>query len=114
MLKMPIDRNFQKTWKKSGQHRDHAIWQSETSQLGIHGTRVAVDFDECTGCLKCITVCPEDVFEQWEDESGQIKADPVRETACLDCLACELVCPEDAICIIQASTKSDTLSALLD
>ena len=111
---MPIDRNFQTLWKKTGRHQGHTIWQSETSILGIHGTRVAVDFDECTGCLKCFAVCPEDVFEQWETASGQIKADPVKETACLECLACEMVCPEDAIFITQPPAKSDTLSALLD
>ena len=111
---MPIDRDFQHTWKLTRRHQNHAVWTSETSQLGIHGTRVAVDFDECTGCLKCLTVCPEDVFTQWETELGQIKADPAKESVCLECLACELVCPEDAICISQTPQKSDTLSALLD
>ena len=111
---MAIDRKFQSTWKQTRQHQNHAVWQSDTSQMGIHGTRVAVDFDECTGCLKCITVCPEEVFVQWEASSGEIKADPIKESACLDCLACELVCPEDAICITRDSIESDTLSALLD
>ena len=90
------------------------VWKTDTSHLGIHGTRVAVDFDECTGCLKCLTVCPEDVFIQWETDSGHIKADPIKESACLECLACELVCPEDAIYITRSPPKSDTLSALLD
>jgi len=111
---MPIDRTFQATWKQTAQHQNHSVWQSEASELGIHGTRVAVDFDLCTGCLKCLVVCPEDVFEQWKVTSGQIKADPAHEPACLECLACELVCPENAICIAQAPSKSDTLSALLD
>ncbi len=75
---------------------------------------MAVDFDECTSCLKCLTVCPEDVFEQWEAAPGQVKADPVKESACIECLACELVCPEDAIYIIRSPKNSDTLSALLD
>ncbi len=111
---MPIDRNFAITWKQTATHKNHSIWQSETSKLGIHGTRVAVDFDECSGCMKCVTVCPEDVFKRFEVASGVIKADPEREDVCLDCLACELVCPEDAIFIARQPSKSDTLSALLD
>ncbi len=111
---MPIDRTFLSTWNRTGQHHNHSVWQSKTSILGIHGTRVAVDSDVCTGCVKCLTVCPEDVFEQWEVSPGVIKADPVNESACLECLACELVCPVDAIYIARSSSKSDTLSALLD
>ncbi|MFX1565419.1 MAG: ferredoxin family protein [Promethearchaeota archaeon] len=113
-MPMPIDSDFQRNWKQANRHRNHWIWQSDSSHYGIHGTRVAVDFDECTGCLKCIAVCPEDVFEPFKVESGQIKADPVKEMACLECLACEMVCPEDAIFIIRAESESDTLSALLD
>jgi NAD-dependent dihydropyrimidine dehydrogenase PreA subunit len=111
---MPIDPSFQRKWKQTNRHHSHWIWQSETSQYGIHGTRVAVDFDSCTGCLKCINVCPEDVFEPFEVASGEIKADPIKEAACLECLACEMVCPEDAIIIIRIASESDTLSALLD
>jgi NAD-dependent dihydropyrimidine dehydrogenase PreA subunit len=111
---MPIDRTYHTTWKQTNRHLNHAVWQSKTSKLGIHGTRVAVDFDECTGCMKCLTVCPEDVFKQCEVSTGVIKADPARESACLECLACELVCPEDAIYISRNPAKSDTLSALLD
>jgi NAD-dependent dihydropyrimidine dehydrogenase PreA subunit len=114
VLSMPIDRTFQTTWKRTSTHRNHSVWHSKTSELGIHGTRVAVDFDICTGCLKCLTVCPEEVFEQFEPSPNLLKADPVNESVCLDCLACELVCPEDAILITREPTKSDTLSALLD
>ncbi len=111
---MPIDRSFQSTWTPKGKHHGHTIWASASSQLGIHGTRVAVDFDACTGCLKCFIVCPEDVFSQWEAPSQQIKADPENETTCLECLACELVCPVEAILISRSISDSDTLSSLLD
>lgn len=111
---MPIDPSFQTKWKQTNRHHNHWVWQSSTSHHGIHGTRVAVDFDSCTGCLKCITVCPENVFEPFESASGEIKADPVKETVCLECLACEMICPEDAIIIMRTASASDTLSALLD
>ena len=111
---MPIDRSFQTTWKQTETHRNHSVWHSKTSELGIHGTRVAVDFDECTGCMKCVKLCPEEVFELLEVSSSLLKADPVNESACLDCLACELVCPVEAIFIMRKSQESDTLSALLD
>ena len=111
---MPIDRTFKTSWNKTGTHEGHAVWTSSQAQLGVHGTRVAVDFDECTGCLKCITVCPEDVFVQWEVKPNQLKADPKDENACLECLACELVCPVDAVLITRDSNGYDTLTALLE
>jgi NAD-dependent dihydropyrimidine dehydrogenase PreA subunit len=64
--------------------------------------------------LKCLIVCPEEVFVQWKDAAQAIKADPVDEAACLECLACELICPVDAIYITQPPSQTDTLSALLD
>ncbi len=82
--------------------------------MGIHGTRVAVDFDICTGCMKCLKVCPVDVFVQFQSKEWQIKADPANEGDCLECLACELVCPVDAIFVHRSSSGTDTLSALLD
>jgi NAD-dependent dihydropyrimidine dehydrogenase PreA subunit len=114
VIKLPIDRSFKDTWVKGDNHQGHAVWQSSTSKLGIHGTRVAVDFDECTGCLKCLVVCPVDVFIQWVSDPNHVKADPVKEADCLECLACELVCPVDAIYIIRTPPTGDTLSALLD
>ena len=114
MIVVPIDRTFKTSWKQTGTHEGHAVWTSSQAQLGIHGTRVAVDFDECTGCLKCITVCPEDVFVQWEAKPNQVKADPKDENACLECLACELVCPVDAVLITRDSDGHDTLTALLE
>jgi NAD-dependent dihydropyrimidine dehydrogenase PreA subunit len=114
VVTVPIDRTFKTSWKQTGIHEGHTVWKTAQAQLGIHGTRVAVDFDECTGCLKCITVCPEDVFVQWEATPNQVKADPKGEDACLECLACELVCPVDAILITRSSAGTDTLTALLE
>ena len=114
MVSVPIDKSFQTTWKRKGTHNGHTVWTSPKAKLGIHGTRVAVDFDSCTGCLKCLIVCPEAVFIQWTDTADAIKADPAAEAACLECLACELVCPVDAIHITRTPPQTDTLSALLE
>ncbi len=114
VIVVPIDPTFKTTWIQSGTHQGHAVWQSPKAKLGIHGTRVAVDFDACTGCLKCINVCPEDVFIQWNEKPHHPKADPVHEVACLECLACELVCPVDAVLVTRNPSETDTLSALLD
>ena len=111
---MPIDKSFQTTWERRGTHNGHTVWTSKRAHFGIHGTRVAVDFDSCTGCLKCIEVCPEGVFIEWKESSNTLKADPAHEAACLECLACELVCPVDAIYINRTPSQTDTLSALLD
>lgn len=114
MVLVPIDRSFQTTWERKGTHNGHTVWHPKHAQSEIHGTRVAVDFDSCTGCLKCIKVCPEAVFIEWRDSTQSIKADPADEDACLECLACELVCPVDAIYITRTPSQSDTLSALLE
>ncbi|MFW9830811.1 MAG: ferredoxin family protein [Candidatus Thorarchaeota archaeon] len=111
---MPIDRTFKTSYAVKEIHHGHTVWSCPEARFGIHGTRVAVDFDECTGCLKCITVCPENVFLELEVQSGQVKADPIREGICLECLACELVCPVEAIFITREPSEADTLRALLD
>lgn len=111
---MPIDRSFQQRYKIQETHLGHSVWTCETSVCGIHGTRVAVDLDICTGCMKCIAVCPVDVFIRCSLEPGGLKADPVKESDCLECLICEIVCPVDAILIARTPTTHDTLKPLLD
>ena len=113
MCNLPIDRAYRTTWKVQETHKGHEVWRSPRAIMGIHGTRVGVDIDGCTGCLKCITVCPVAVFVEWTPESGQMKVDPIKETECLECLACELVCPVDVIHIVRTPSQDDTLSALL-
>lgn len=113
-FELPIDKSFQKTWQVHGTHNGHTVWQCETSKLGIHGTRVAIDLDACTGCLKCLAVCPVDVFIKWVPKNHQARIDPAGEDNCLECLACELICPMDAILISRATLDNDTLNALLE
>ena len=35
---------------------------------------VAIDTDKCDGCAKCVTACPEKVFEVAEDDYGKVVA----------------------------------------
>jgi NAD-dependent dihydropyrimidine dehydrogenase PreA subunit len=102
---LPIDPNFQKTRTVVDKHNGHDVWGPVESprKLGIHGTKVAVDWDVCTGDGICIDVCPVSLFE-WADTPGNAlsekKSDPARETECIQCLACETQCPAQAIKVI--------------
>ena len=50
------------------------------------------DIEKCTGCGRCLEVCPHRVFEPFE---GKVKiADRDR---CMECGACALNCPFEAI-----------------
>ena len=99
---MPIDSEFQKILKVTGEHSGHKVWgeMSPPSKLGIHGTKVAVDHDVCDGDEVCVNVCPVNVFEMIdspEHPTSAKKSDPVRENDCIDCMACEVQCPVQAI-----------------
>ncbi len=111
---MPIDRTFQKTWKKVDSYQGLTLWRNTSAKLGILGTRVAIDLDECTGCLKCLAVCPVGVFQRYETPSQEVKVAPVKEAICLECLACEVVCPVEVLLVTRSVPEYDTLKALLD
>jgi NAD-dependent dihydropyrimidine dehydrogenase PreA subunit len=57
--------------------------------------KVIVDFDKCTGCGVCGSVCPADVYGAVTD-GKTVVAD---EGSCIGCRACESQCPENAITI---------------
>ncbi|MCL5804149.1 MAG: ferredoxin family protein [Thermoplasmataceae archaeon] len=127
----PIDENFQEDKEKypvTGKHHDHEVraegvarmdaeGKPNPTKLGIHGTKVAVDWEACIADGACMDVCPVSLFE-WELNQGQSgtgndkkidkdkdlyakyrtdKCDPVRESECIFCMACESVCPTRAI-----------------
>ncbi len=96
----------------------------EQVPLGIHGTTVAVDWDECTARGSCMSVCPVQTFQwfrtekdisaaQCMDETFEgtgateqderldytDKSQPIREHDCTQCMACQEACPEKAILI---------------
>jgi NAD-dependent dihydropyrimidine dehydrogenase PreA subunit len=131
----PIDPNFlQKTdeFPVTGEHNGHKVRAAGMQKLdadgnpyptmnGIHGTAVAVDWENCAADGVCMDVCPVFVFE-WLLNPGQAgtgkdkvldpstpeyqqyrcdKCDPVREADCIFCMACETSCPTQAIKITQ-------------
>lgn len=103
-----IDPDFKEklTVVKNHEEYGYKIWGAfePPKKLGIHGDRVAVDFDICIGDGACVDVCPEDVFEWVEYEGHDAstkKAAPAREDDCIECLACEDDCPVVAIKIYQ-------------
>jgi NAD-dependent dihydropyrimidine dehydrogenase PreA subunit len=50
--------------------------------------------DKCTGCWKCLEVCPRNVFEKNGDKI--IIAD---RDSCMECSACVLNCPFEALSV---------------
>ncbi len=132
----PIDPDFidkPEEFPETGEHEGHTVraegvkrmdneGNSYPTQLGLHGTHVAVDFEACIADGVCMDVCPVDVFE-WLLNPGNAgtasdkvlaegddlwvqyrtdKSDPIREEDCIDCMACEAQCPTQAIKIIVA------------
>jgi NAD-dependent dihydropyrimidine dehydrogenase PreA subunit len=52
-----------------------------------------IDDDLCTGCLRCVDVCPMDVLRETGDERVEIRY----PQDCQCCYLCELACPNGAI-----------------
>jgi len=61
---------------------------------------IKVDWEKCTGCGTCVTVCPVGVYEL-KKESGTDKSHPVNMDQCIVCRACEIQCPESAISVTE-------------
>jgi len=124
---MAIDDEFHKNLKPVKKHHDHYVWGpgkmgaaaqdpnvkaayeaagKKIEPLGVHGTYVAVDWDDCEGEGTCLSVCPTTVFE-WAKNPGKSgqderldytdKSDPVKEAECIFCMACTTSCPTQAI-----------------
>lgn len=53
-----------------------------------------IDQTLCTGCHRCVDVCPENALAQVNE-----KAFLKYPEKCTYCVACEDVCPEDAIAL---------------
>jgi len=98
--------------------------------LGVHGTTVAVDWDDCVAAGSCMSVCPVQTFQWYRTEqdipahkvkgttfagTGKTeqderldytdKSDPIREHDCTNCLACVEACPQHAIIVEQGNLE---------
>ncbi|MBD3159471.1 MAG: 4Fe-4S dicluster domain-containing protein [Candidatus Lokiarchaeota archaeon] len=111
---MTIDSDYRETWRVIDRRYTCDVWQHPEEDGVIYGTRVGIHRDSCTFCMKCIDVCPTNVFEYQSDSNGFRVVVPTREDDCIDCLACEMVCPTDAISIESRAGSESTLKALLD
>ena len=99
---LPIDPNFRSN-RVSRMSDGVRVWKDASSNQGIYGTNVAVDFDLCIGDGACIEVCPANVFD-WHGAGVDRKAIPTRERDCIYCFGCEAVCPKSAIRVIKRQT----------
>ena len=59
---------------------------------------VSVNQSKCSGCRRCVDVCPEKVFELVGDGKKLISK-VVAEDRCFACMVCALKCPERAITV---------------
>jgi len=115
---LPIDPNFQKNSKKVGKEEGITIWgpMDAPQKLGIRGSKVAVDWDICTGCGICLNVCPAQVYD-WRETTGhptsEKKSFPARESECACCYQCEAKCPVQAIRVIFYPPKTFNAAAPL-
>lgn len=53
-----------------------------------------LDDQKCTGCTKCVEVCPHGVFEITEGKARIVDRD-----ACMECGACAMNCPVGAVTV---------------
>ncbi|MFO7990800.1 MAG: FAD-binding protein [Thermoplasmata archaeon] len=62
---------------------------------------IEIDEEKCTGCEKCVTVCPVDALYM---EGGVAK---LEEGVCISCGACVAACPVDAIEPVLKAQKAE-------
>ena len=64
-----------------------------------------IDIEVCTGCAKCIGVCPQKILTMSDKYNKQKKhfAECFDEGRCTACSECSVICPEYAIRIFSFS-----------
>ncbi len=76
----------------------------------VKGFRLVVDKSRCTLCLKCVELCPAEVFVKDGDSIA------ARSDRCIGCYGCVPLCPVKAISV-EAEVESmdyEELKALTD
>lgn len=61
---------------------------------GDSGDFITVNLENCTGCKKCIIVCPVNL---WMMEKGKAKIRDKYQEICLECGSCWQVCDYNAV-----------------
>ncbi|MHA1895736.1 MAG: 4Fe-4S dicluster domain-containing protein [Candidatus Helarchaeota archaeon] len=63
---------------------------------------ITINSKFCKGCMLCVEVCPQNVFEASKDkinEKGYKLAEVVNSEKCVKCRKCEMICPDFAITV---------------
>jgi ferredoxin-like protein FixX len=63
-------------------------------RVGGTGDFIKHNASRCTGCMRCVKLCPMDI---WGMREGKATLRPDYTKKCVECGACWMVCPTDAI-----------------
>lgn len=83
-------------YARLGTGKTHAKWQPVSSAIYQHVGDIEIDGKTCTGCAKCVEVCPTNVLEI---EGGKLSVADIN--ACILCGDCVNVCPVDPAALTQ-------------
>ena len=59
------------------------------------GIYITIDEEKCSGCGKCVIICPVEIYKI-ENKKSKLNQDDVKKY-CLECAHCWVICPEQAI-----------------
>ena len=52
---------------------------------------------KCSGCGKCATICPVNLWGAARENGGKARLSPKYKEMCMECAGCYAVCEQDAI-----------------
>jgi len=85
-------------YARLGRGREHSKWSPVSIASHKYVPVINIDESKCkgSGCIKCIDICPKNVFELKDDK---IVVNHSRIYDCTLCRQCELQCPYEAISV---------------